>query len=281
MEIETVIGNLDKTDPTVGHIVITSFSDPTYDDLKQTVTRLRDQGATSFILDVRQNPGGLLKQAIDITSLFVEPGKTVLQVQGKTGPAKVYSAQKSDFNIKEPVVVLIDEGSASASEIFAAALQQSANIKLVGTKSFGKGTVQDIQTFSDQSELKLTIAKWLTPNGSWIHKKGIKPDVEVAKPDYATLTLIDTAATYQESDLSDEVKNIEAMLKALDYDPGMVDGFFDSQTKIAVETFQHANGLPVDGIVTGDTAQKIVLQLRELLKNHDTQYQKALEVLKK
>lgn len=282
--VETVISKLDESDPTVGYIKITSFSEPTYNDLKKAVTDLREKGAKSFILDVRQNPGGLLDQAIDISSMFMEDGKNIMQVQGKTGSPEIYKSSSSkgkDFKVTEPTTVLIDGGSASASEIFAAALQESANVKLVGVKSFGKGTVQTVIPYEDKSELKITIAKWLTPSGKWIHEKGIEPDVEVALPDYATLTLIDSKEKYQEHDLSEAVKNIEAMLAALSYDPGTVDGFFDSSTKAAVEKFQKDNGLAVDGIVTGDTANRMAEKLRELLLQNDTQYQKALEVLKK
>ncbi|MGY3778142.1 S41 family peptidase [Isobaculum melis] len=282
--VETVISKMDENNPTVGYIKITSFSEPTYNELKQAVIDLREKGATSFILDVKQNPGGLLDQAIDISSMFMEDGQTILQVQGKTGDPKIYQASSSknrDFKVTEPVVVLIDEGSASASEIFAAALQESANVTLVGVTSFGKGTVQTMLPYQDNSELKITIAKWLTPSGNWIHEKGIEPDVEVALPDYAKLTLIDSKEKYQESDLSDGVKNIEAMLAALSYDSGKVDGFFDATTKAAVEKFQKDQNLPVDGIVTGDTSYKMIEKLRELLLKNDTQYQKALEILEK
>ncbi|WP_236620739.1 S41 family peptidase [Carnobacterium inhibens] len=197
--VETVLYQLDKENPTIGSITITSFSSPTYEDLVMAIEDLREQGATSFVFDVRQNPGGLLNAGLSISNLFLENGDIILQTQEKDQePVSIVADDKTmgSFKVTEPSVLLVDEGSASASEILAGAVSESGNVKLIGTKTFGKGTVQNVATFDDSSELKLTIAKWLTPSGEWIHEKGITPDIEVSLPEYANLLLIDSSKTY-------------------------------------------------------------------------------------
>ena len=279
--IETVTFELDEEHPEIGIVHVSSFSTPTYDDIVSAVTDLRTQGVTSFVFDFRQNPGGLLDQALKISNMFLNDGDVIMQTQEKDAdPNKIVASASEfgDFKITEPTVLLVDEGSASASEIVAAALQESSEIPLVGTTTFGKGTVQTVYPLTESSELKLTVAKWLTPNGNWIHEKGIAVDYEVALPDYATLTIIDSTATYEEGTVSEEVKNVEAMLNAIGY-PVEADGYYDKDTAEQVASFQAANELETTGIVTGDTALAIVEQLREVLTENDTQYEKAVEIL--
>ncbi|MCL6571240.1 MAG: S41 family peptidase, partial [Bacillus sp. (in: Bacteria)] len=185
--IETVYGEM--VGDGVAKVQITSFSSNTSKELVEILNDLQEKGMKGLVLDLRQNPGGLLDEAISISSMFVPKGKLVLKVEDRDGKIKEYPSQnEGDPNL--PLVVLIDKGSASASEILAAAVKESAGVTLIGEKSFGKGTVQSASAFEDGSNLKLTTAKWLTPNGNWIHKKGIKPDVEVALPEYATLSII-------------------------------------------------------------------------------------------
>ncbi|CZQ81592.1 S41 family peptidase [Trichococcus ilyis] len=279
--IETVAYELDEKHPEIGVVHVSSFSTPTYDDIVSAVTELRTQGATSFVFDFRQNPGGLLDQALKISNMFLSDGSVIMQTQEKDAQPNKITASDSefgDFKITEPTVLLVDEGSASASEIVAAALQESSQIPLVGTTTFGKGTVQTVYPLTENSELKLTVAKWLTPNGNWIHEKGIAVDYEVALPDYATLTIIDSTASYQEGAVSEEVKNVEAMLNAIGYEVE-ADGYYAKDTVEQVTAFQADNGLETTGIVTGDTSLALVEKLREVLSENDTQYAKAVELL--
>lgn len=280
--VETVVYNLDETDPTIGYIAITSFSDPTYDELVTAVKELREQGATSFVFDVRQNPGGLLDGALSISNMFVEEGSTIMQTQERDQEAvKIVADDKTmgDFKVTEPSVLLVDEGSASASEILAGALKESANMQIIGTKTFGKGTVQTVASFSDKSELKLTIAKWLTPNGEWINEKGIEPTISVDLPAYTKLLVIDATKTYKQGDVSAEVKNVEQILDALDYSSGAIDGYFDETTTQAVKEFQKGHQLDGNGVVEGETAAAMIEDLRELMKENDTQYEKGVQYL--
>lgn len=279
--IETVTYEVDKTHPEIGVVHVSSFSTPTYDDIVSAVTDLRTQGATSFVFDFRQNPGGLLDQALKISNMFLQDGDVIMQTQEKDAePNKILASSKDfgDFKITEPTVVLVDEGSASASEIVAAALQESAEIPLVGTTTFGKGTVQTVYPLSENSELKLTVAKWLTPEGNWIHKQGLKADYEVALPEYATLTIIDSTATYKEGDVSENVKNVEEMLTAVGY-PVTADGYYDETTASQVSAFQQDHDIEVSGTVTGETAVALVENLRTIIAENDTQYEKAIELL--
>ncbi|MGG3470121.1 S41 family peptidase [Neobacillus pocheonensis] len=275
--IETVYGEM--VDDQIAKVQITSFSSNTSTELVKTLNDLQKKGMKGLVLDLRQNPGGLLDQAVSISSMFVPKGKVIVKEEDRNGKiTEIPSENKGNPTL--PLVVLIDKGSASASEILSAAVKESAGIPLVGEKSFGKGTVQTASDFTDGSNLKFTIAKWLTPNGNWIHKKGIKPDYEVALPEYATLPIINPDKELALSASSTEIQTAQKMLKAIGYDPGREDGFFDEKTKAAVMAFQKAQKLPVNGVLKGDSTLKLMDQLREKIKTSDTQLQKAVEVLK-
>lgn len=275
--IETVYGEM--VDGKIAKVQITSFSSNTSKELVTTLNDLQKKGMKGLVLDLRQNPGGLLDEAISISSMFVPKGKLILKVEDRNGKIQEYPSQ-NEGNPDLPLVVLIDKGSASASEILSAAVKESAGVPLIGEKSFGKGTVQTASDFKDGSNLKFTTAKWLTPNGNWIHKKGIKPDVEVALPEYATLPIINPDKELKLSTASTEVQSAQKMLKAIGYDPGRVDGFFDDKTKAAVLAFQKAQKLPETGSLKGDSTLKLMELLREKIKTNDTQLLKAIEVLK-
>ena len=282
--VETVVYNLDKENPSIGYISINSFSNPTYEEIVTAVKELRTEGAKSFIFDVRQNPGGILDGALSISNMFVEEGSVIMQTEEKDQkPVQLVADNKEmgDFKITEPSVLLVDEGSASASEILAGALKESADIPIIGTKTFGKGTVQTVASFPDKSELKLTIAKWLTPSGEWINKKGIKPTIQVELPAYTKLLIIDNTKNYQLGDVSGEVENLEKVFDALDYETGPIDGYLDEGTVSTIKKFQTDHELDVTGIVSGDTASAMIEDLRSLIKENDTQYEKGLDYLKK
>ena len=278
--IETVKGTVDSTDATIGHIQINSFAKNTAKEVEKAVTDLREKGVKKFIFDVRYNPGGLLDQAIMIANMFVEEGKTILNVENRDGQIKTYKASKDygTFKITEPYVLLVNEGSASASEILAAALKESADAQLIGKKTYGKGTVQSVIEVGENAELKYTIAKWLTPNKTWIHKTGIEPTEEVSMPDYYNITIIDTREVVKEGAVSDNVKTIETILKGLGYDV-TADGYFDSKTTEAVKEFQKSKGLSETGEVDEKTGTALMSAIRDALKANDTQYKAAVKAL--
>ena len=278
--IETVKGTVDSTDATIGHVQINSFAKNTAKEVEKAVTDLREKGVKKFIFDVRYNPGGLLDQAIMIANMFVEEGKTILNVENRDGQIKSYKDSKDygTFKITEPYVLLVNEGSASASEILAAALKESADAQLIGKKTYGKGTVQSVIEVGENAELKYTIAKWLTPNKTWIHKTGIEPTEEVSMPDYYNITIIDTREVVKEGAVSDNVKTIETILKGLGYDV-TADGYFDSKTTEAVKEFQKSKGLSETGEVDEKTGTALMSAIRDALKANDTQYKAAVKAL--
>lgn len=135
-----------------------------------------------MILDLRNNPGGYLEVSVDIASWFLPKDSVVVRENIKGETEEVLKAGKNQTLINMPVVVLINEGSASASEILAGALRDIRNVKLIGIKSYGKGSVQEVKELFDDSMIKLTIAEWSTPNGTSINNNGLEPDYKVEMP---------------------------------------------------------------------------------------------------
>ena len=279
--INTVKAELDKEDATIGHVRITSFAKNTAQELEKAVKDLTDKGAKAFVFDVRYNPGGLLDQAYKVANMFLKDGEPIVQVEDRFGEKKIYKASSDigKFKITQPYVLLVNEGSASASEILAAAVKEGAGAQIVGTKTYGKGTVQSVIDISDNSELKYTNAKWLTPKGNWIHKEGVTPTKEVTLPDYAFLKIIDARETLKVGSVSQNVLSVETILKGLGYSV-TADGYFDSATQDAVKAYQQKEGLTVSGEVDEETAQTLMNSVRQLIQQNDTQYQAAKELLK-
>ncbi len=161
----------------VGYIRLVQFSSNAAAEMRAAIRQQEEEGVTGFILDLRSNPGGLLFSSAEIARMFLPQG-TIVSTVNRQGEADRLRAGRG-FLTDKPLVVLIDGGSASASEILAGALQDNQRAVLVGTKSFGKGLVQSVQPLGNGSGIAVTIAKYFTPNGRDINKKGIEPDVEV------------------------------------------------------------------------------------------------------
>jgi carboxyl-terminal processing protease len=164
------------------YIRISQFGDDTFDLVNQAIDEVSSKGIKKVIVDVRDDPGGYLEKCIDITSLFISEGVVVKEEDRNGKIIESMTTHLPRLNDAK-VVVLINGGSASASEIFAGAIQDHQRGLLIGEKSFGKGSVQNLETLKDGSQVKITIAKWLTPNGKAIDKEGIKPDIEVKVSD--------------------------------------------------------------------------------------------------
>lgn len=274
--VETVYGEMGEDK--IAHLQITSFSEKTAEEVVAKLAEFEAQGMQSIVLDVRQNPGGYLVAALDISNLFLEKGATILQIEPRQGEPEVYTAEggkKYDL----PITVLIDEGSASASEILAAALQEEAGAQVIGVKSFGKGTVQTVEDLSAGASIKYTNAKWLTPKGNWINEKGVTPTIEVPYPEYVYLTYVDPTLELAEGSVHAAVKSAEGMLAALGYPMDAVDETFTAQTADAVRDFQAAQGLAVTGVVTGETTYALMDALKAFIDANDPMLMKAKEVL--
>ena len=168
----------------VGYLRITQFTRPTGELLKQEIESLRARGMTSLVLDLRGNPGGLLSSAVDVAQLFLRRGKVVVSTRGREGGAPEHKALAGgDTRYTEmPVAILVNRGSASASEIVAGALQDYHRAVLVGETTFGKGSVQSVVKLQSdpRQAIRLTTARYYTPAGRMIHGKGIEPDVPVS-----------------------------------------------------------------------------------------------------
>src|SRR5699024_11023575 len=148
----SVESKLDENEPTIGYVQITQFASTTADEIEEAVTQLRKDGAKRFIFDLRNNPGGLLDQAIIISNMFLKDGDIIVQMQEQDKEPIAYAANDKAYGklqIDEPYVVLINEGSASASEILSAAISENTDNPLVGMTTFGKGTAQNITNQSD------------------------------------------------------------------------------------------------------------------------------------
>jgi len=178
----------------VGYIRLTQFSANAPTEVADAISRLKEQGAQAYILDLRNNPGGLLQAGIEIARYWLNEGTIVYTVnrQGTLGSFE----DDGPALTEDPLVVLVNQGTASASEILAGALQDNHRAQLVGEKTFGKGLIQSLFDLSDGSGLAVTVAKYETPNHRDIHKLGIKPDLEVI-PEPITLNQVGTAADNQ------------------------------------------------------------------------------------
>ena len=174
IKIKTVKSSVDNN---IGYIQISSFiGSTTPNEFLEAAEKTK--AADGLVIDLRGNTGGLLPNAIFIANLFIHDGK-IVSIVGRDGYSYDIQAQHTDFEIDKPVVILVDGGSASASEIFSGAMKDYNRAKLVGTKTFGKGMVQRIIPLENETGLNLTVAKYLTPSGTDINKKGIQPDYEV------------------------------------------------------------------------------------------------------
>ena len=189
----------------VGVLRVSTFNEQTTSGLKDSIQELEESEnpPIGYVLDLRNNPGGLLTESVSVSDLFLEQGE-IVSIRGREKKdVQVFSAKKGDLINQKPLVVLINEGSASASEIVAGALQDHDRAVIMGMKSFGKGSVQTIVPI-DSGAIRLTIAKYYTPSGDSIQAVGIEPDVVVPR---AELNIIDNYFTFRESDYQDALDN--------------------------------------------------------------------------
>ncbi len=173
----------DVINNSIGYIQISTFDDGCYDEFKQKIDELKTKNIKSLIIDLRNNGGGIVEEAINIADLFTTKNSTLLITTGKNTEEEITKAKK-DKEIDMPIVILVNENTASASEILTAAIKENCDkVTIVGKTTFGKGVIQTIFTLTDGSGLKLTTNEYYTPKRNKINKIGIKPDVEVDFPE--------------------------------------------------------------------------------------------------
>lgn len=168
----------------IGYIRIAIFNENTGDDFAKKYDELEKQGMQALVLDLRENPGGILDAGVDVARMLVPKGP-IVSVIDKNG--NKFEETSSLEKVKYPLAVLVDHGSASASEIVAGAIKDTKSGKLFGVKTFGKGSVQSVYRLDNNTAVKITVAKYYTPSGVSIHNVGIEPDVKVELPDDATV----------------------------------------------------------------------------------------------
>jgi len=242
--------------PGYGYVRITNFRENTDDEVKAALKKL-ESGKISLnglVLDLRDNPGGLLDQAVKVSDIFLDKGP-IVSIKGRLEThSKTYAARSDNHKHPYPIVLLINEGSASASEIVAGALQDNGRVLVLGTTSFGKGSVQTVEPLRDGSGLKLTIARYYTPNGHAIQTRGIVPDVFVEQR-YVTSAEGEKHPHIKERDLKN---HISAEPK---------EGF----PKEMKEKILEIRGVKVPGEKDSDAAKRLLAE--------DNQIQSAVDIL--
>ncbi|WP_238941931.1 S41 family peptidase [Bacillus sp. REN10] len=280
--LETVIAKINKKQgKPIGVIQITSFSEDTAKEFKRELNKLEKKSLDGLLIDVRGNPGGFLLSVEEILKEFVTENRPYLQIEDRNGRKLPYFSKREKVK-PYPIAVLTDQGSASASEILAGALQEAEGYKIIGETTFGKGTVQQPVPLGDGSNLKLTTHKWLTPEGRWIHQKGIRPDIEVRQPDYFYAHPLQVEKPLKREMNNDSIKSAQMMLEGLGYGPGRTDGYFNKATEKAVRALQLQAGMEQTGVIDRKTADRLEQKWMEEMKKekNDRQLQAALSYLR-
>lgn len=279
--VTTVYPEVFSTDEgKVGLLEIRSFAEGTAAEFEEELKRLEDEeNIDGLIIDVRGNPGGLFNAVEDILKHFFEDEEPFVQMARRDDEPLVEYIQ--GYGEKPyPVAVLVNEGSASASEILAAAMKEVGGYEIIGTGTFGKGTVQQTMALGD-GLLKVTIFHWLSPLGNEINEVGVEPTIYVEQPDFYYTSLIVTDEPLELNMNSAEVEKMQIMLDAIGYDPGRQDGYFDEATEQALIEFQQDQDLNDTGVL--DEESKFILEelVIEAVGDYDSdlQLQKALDVL--
>lgn len=264
-----------------GVFKINKFQDSTAGELKSAIIKARKQGIDNIVLDLRNNPGGLLNEAVKMANIFIDKNKTVVQLEKGEHKEQVKTPNDSLKEAKDMnVAILVNGGSASASEVFAGAMKAHDKAKIYGSKTFGKGIVQTTHELDDGSILKYTDMKWLTPDDKYIHGKGIKPDVKIDTPEYQSLNVIPNNKTYVEGDETSHVKTIKIGLKALGYSINNESKTYDNELTEAIKKFQKDQKLTVNGNFDKETNNKFTEMLVNKANEKDTVLDELLDKLK-
>lgn len=266
---------------------INQFGSDTAEQVRLQLEFFRTSNARHLIIDLRDNGGGFLDTLINIAGFFLDQNTLVIQQQLRDGRIEQATVRnQTRFTNFENIVVLVNQNSASAAEVLAAALSERGNIPLVGVTTFGKGTVQITRPFSDGSALKVTTAQWLTPNGNSIQSVGITPDhVVPLHPFFANPRLfMDEGVIVAVDTVSDYVKAAQTALDFLGLNPGRMDGYFSAQTLAALNDYAARVSLESVDALTPQIFRSLYTSVyREWYANRrtlDPQLQKALSLLK-
>jgi len=284
---ETVTADILELDgQNIGLLRVSTFGAATLQDFRSGVSELEDYGIDGLIIDLRNNSGGYLNAVVGMISYLLPSGVPITSVVDRDGNATIHSTRGASENrLEVPIVTLINGGSASASEIFAAAMIESGGFEVVGTTSFGKGSVQTSRPVSEDGVLQLTIQAFLSPVGNQIDGYGVTPTIYVEASDFLYILQINLGGedVLVYDMVHNGVRSTQQILNALGFNVDRTDGYFDSSTVEALRLFQAANNLPVTGEISADDATALSMVLRDLARNpeYDAQIQAALEVFRK
>lgn len=261
----------------IAYLQITTFDEHTSSDFQKALLELETEGMRGLILDLRDNPGGLLDQAVKVGQEILPAGPIAHMVDRDGNILQTY--QSYGMEKEYPIVVLINGGSASAAEIIAGALQDTGTGILVGTKTYGKATVQHLERLSNRGGIRYTVAKYQTPNGRDIHGRGLEPDVPVELPEDYYYLQFELMADLKLGDEGANVLILQKILRALGH---AVDGTgkYDEATVQAVRTFQKQHNLTANGRADSATRTELRKQVESILPTLDVQLQKAVEIVK-
>lgn len=278
----TVSGGMESDE--TGYISILSFNSSTAEDFALEFGTLAEQGATKFIIDLRNNTGGVTEEALAVASLFLPDNTNLMTIKNKNSGESIISTNEEGFTDCE-IVVLVNEYTASASEILTAALKYNDRAVIVGKNTFGKGTMQNTTSLGTYGGIKLTVAEFCGPYGEQINGSGIAPDIwvenieEELPDDY--FPILKYEQKYKLGDSSSEIKVLKEMLYTLGYvSYANLDEYFDKSLYYGVKNFQKENGLFSYGELDFTTQIAITNMSKNASVLTDKQYQTALDILK-
>ncbi len=275
IEMDTVFSRM--LDQQIGYIQITSFDRDTGRDFSDSLKLLEKKGIQGLVLDLRDNPGGLPEEAIEIAQEIVPAGE-ITRVVDRNGHIREQHFSRAKGK-EYAIVVLVNEHTASAAEIIAAALQDRKTAPLVGKPTYGKATMQCLQYLGDGGGLRYTIAKYLTPSGLSWHENGLQPDYEVALPLEYYLQYFSIPRDLKKGDTGEKVILLQSALYFLGY-PLEKTGVYDLQTVNSLMEFQKDKDLPGTGFLDISTREKLRKALAEKAEEVDEQLLLAINILK-
>lgn len=236
----------------VGYLRIVTFGEKIGEVIEKTLQDMKAQHVEKLIIDLRDNSGGYLNAAQDILDLFIPKGQVLFSLQDKDGESEEYKATSREKYVFEQGYILVNDQTASASEVLSAGLKENLNYQLVGETTYGKGVAQTQVTLSNSSVLKYTHEKWLTPHGTWINGTGLKPDYEIKTTTIHDFHMGEMNSSYQYDDVNDNIAYMQEMLTELGYKTDRQDGYFSHQTTDVLKTFEKDYHLNQDGIYSTD-----------------------------
>ncbi|BEP30376.1 S41 family peptidase [Helicovermis profundi] len=269
----------------IGLLRITEFNNNTSQNVTKAIKEFNEKDVKGLIIDLRGNPGGLLSEVLDVADNFVKANKELLYVDYKGTDEDVYKSKRSPTYYGKPIVVLIDGGSASASEILTGILKDYKLAVIMGENSYGKGTVQTLKGSNEKGGFKLTIAEYLTPSRNKIDKVGIKPDLEIKSLKFVSRDDIDKLAPFAEkrsvSKLGDVSLNVYAAQERLNLIGYKikVDGIYGKDTKQIIKEIQTKMHIKSDGILGKGTETKLNNEVEKISegKGEDLQIKEAIK----